>query len=111
MLLLILGILLAALIFGTSALPTETKFALHTQGPLHPWLHIGSFALLALLLVSAVRPIALRFALVAGLLLFGYGTELRESRKDGWPVEQRDVQLDTIGTLLGTTLAFVRLRR
>ncbi|HLI77638.1 MAG TPA: hypothetical protein VKV02_11875 [Acidobacteriaceae bacterium] len=98
-------------ILAVSALPTATKHALHTQGALHPWLHLIGFALLAFLFLSVTRSIPLRLVFLAALLLFGYGTEARESRKDGWPIEQKDVYTDGLGVLLGATLSFLPRRQ
>lgn len=105
---LVLALLLVLGIFGISALPTETKHALHTQGALHPWLHLCGFGLLAFLLLGATQSNLLRLAFLAALLAFGYGTEARESRKDGWPIEQKDVRTDVTGTLFGAALTLLR---
>ncbi len=105
--LMVAAMLLALVIFGISALPTQTKHAMHIQGQLHPWLHVLGFALLAFLLLSAARTLSVRLVLFACLLLFGYFTEARESRKDGWPIEQRDVKIDVAGTVLGSVAALL----
>jgi hypothetical protein len=105
---LVAGLLLALGMFAASGLPTQVKFHLHTQGALHPWLHLLGFALLAALWSAAVpRPFP-RLLGCAALLLFGYGTEVHESHLDGWPVEQRDVLIDAAGVLLGAALAAPR---
>ena len=87
------------------------KHALHLQGPLHPWLHFLGFAALAALLLSAIRSAGLQVITVAVLLLFGYATEAGESRKDGWPIERRDVRTDAAGVLLGAAVAFLPILR
>jgi hypothetical protein len=107
-LLLVLGVLLAVGAYATSTLPTETKHALHTQGALHPWIHVTVFAVLAVLFLKATRSLPLKVLLALGLFMFGYATEARESKKDGWPIEQRDVHTDTAGVLLGSALSFLR---
>lgn len=104
-LLLVLGLLLALAMFSLSGLSTETKFHLHFQGALHPWLHLCGFALLAALLSAALRRPALQLLACAALLLFAYGTEAHESHLDGWPVEQKDVLTDAAGILAGIALA------
>ena len=100
--------LLAVAIFAVSALSTQTKHALHTQGVLHPWRHLGGFATLTFLLLSGTRSIPLRGVFLTGVLLLAYGTEARESRKDGWPIEQKDVQTDALGVALGFLLVGAR---
>lgn len=97
----VLGLLLAVLVFAVSALPTQTKHVLHTQGVLHPWLHLCAFAVLAFLLLSSTRSDLMRVLFIVALLAFGYATEANESRKNGWAVETKDVQNDSIGVLLG----------
>ena len=98
------------LIFALSAAPGSVKHALHTQGHLHPWLHLLSFALLAYLLLNATRSLPLKALLAAALYLFGFATEARESHHDGWPIERRDVLTDTAGIVLGFTLSLWRTR-
>lgn len=105
---LILALCLTLLIAVTSALPTATKHALHTQGALHPWLHLAGFALLAFLLLSSTRSDLIRVVFVLALLGLGYATEAYESRKDGWPIEAKDVRTDTIGVLVGTIAGLLR---
>ena len=102
-----LGFLLALLIFATSLLPTQTKHALHTQGALHPWLHVLGFATLALLLLSSTRSDPARVLFILSLLAFGYGTEAFEGRRNGWGVEVKDVRSDSIGVLGGAVLGLL----
>lgn len=104
------ALLLSVVMALVSALPTGTKHALHTQGFLHPWLHVAGFALLAYLLLGAVRFKSVRLLLVAALVLFAYGTEAGESRADGWPIERKDVEIDLAGIALGSVSALLRSR-
>ena len=98
---------LALAIAGFSLLPTEDKFALHTQGNLHPWLHVGAFAVLAVLLMLGVRSGLVRIIVFLALLALGWGTEFIEHLRDGWPVEGGDVLLDAAGVVLGSMLGSV----
>ena len=99
--LLVVALLFGLAVFAISALPTQTKHALHFQGALHPWLHVLSFAVLAFLLLSSTRSDLVRVLFILLLLGFGYATEANESRKDGWAIETKDVRSDAIGVLLG----------
>ena len=99
-----MALLLATGIFVTCTLPTETKHALHTQGSLHPWIHILTFAVLAWLLIGSLRSNTLRVLAVVALLFLGYLTEARESRWNHWPIEVNDLRTDAAGVLLGTVL-------
>jgi hypothetical protein len=101
---LVCALLLMLAVAGLSALPTQDKFALHTQGRLHPWLHLLTFAVLTGLLVFAVRSSGLRMLVVLVMIGFGYGTEFLEHLLDTWPVESTDVLLDAAGVLLGTAV-------
>lgn len=105
---LLLALLLVCAIAGTSALPTATKHALHTQGALHPWLHLLGFATLAFLLLSSTRSDKVRVIFVVVLLLFGYATEAFESHRDTWPVEVNDVETDCLGVLIGAVAGMIR---
>ena len=104
--------LLLALVIGcASVMPPELKQSLHTQGPLHPWLHLLSFAALAFLLLRTTRSLVLRVILAVALYLFGFATEARESHNDGWPIERRDVLTDTAGVVLGSLLTLATRRK
>ena len=108
---LLLAILLTLAIFTLAALPTATKHALHIQGSLHPYLHLFAFTLLAYLLLRSTNALPLKLTFAAALILFGYATEAYESHKDGWPIEQKDVQTDTAGVLLGSALSLLPRRK
>ena len=99
---------LFAVIAGVSALPTRYKFALHTQGLLHPWLHVFAFGTLTFLLVSGTRSPSLRVVITLLMLTFGWGTEYVEHLRDSWPVESKDVFFDAVGILLGAAVALFR---
>ena len=103
------AILLALVICATSALPTQTKHALHTQGALHPWLHVLGFATLAVLLLSSTRSDPMRVLFIVSLLALGYGTEAFEGRRNGWGVEVKDVRSDSIGVIGGAVLGLLLL--
>ncbi len=105
---LLAAVLLALLIFAISALPTQTKHALHTQGVLHPWLHVFGFATLAFVLFNSTRSDLTRVLFIVALLAFGYATEANESRKNGWAVETKDVRSDAGGVLLGAIVGLLR---
>lgn len=107
----VLALLLALGIFAISALPTETKHAMHIQGALHPWVHLLSFGLLAGLFMRSTRNLAVRCLLIAALLGFAYLTEARESHKDGWPIEKGDVQTDALGVAGGSVLGLLLTSR
>lgn len=94
-----------------SSLPTQDKFVLHTQGRLHPWLHVLAFGVLTFALVSSVKSSSLRVVIVMLMLTFGWGTEFVEHLRDKWPVETRDVLLDGVGVLLGAVVARARSSR
>lgn len=98
------AVLLLLAVAALSLLPTQDKFALHTQGRLHPWLHVLAFAVLTFLLLRAVRSPGWRLLVVTGMVAFGYGTEFAEQLLDTWPVEQTDVLLDGAGVLLGAAV-------
>lgn len=101
------GLLLALVMFATSLLSTQTKHALHTQGALHPWLHVLGFAALAALLLSSTRSDPMRVLCILSLLAFGYSTEAVEGRRNGWGVEVKDVRSDSIGVLSGAVLGLI----
>lgn len=90
-----------------SLLPTDEKYRLHTQGFLHPWLHVGAFSLLTWLFVSSVRSSGARIFVVVAMFAFGWGSEYAEHLNDQWPIESRDVVLDSVGTSLGALLGVV----
>ena len=92
-------------IAGVSSLPTRYKFELHTQGVLHPWMHVVAFGLLTFLLTSGFRSPFVRAAVFLFMLGFGWGSEYVEHLRDSWPVESRDVLFDAVGTLLGAISA------
>ena len=91
-----------------SILPPETKFALHTQGVLHPWLHLAAFAVLALLLVLGAPSPKLRVLLSLVVVLFGLGTEIAEHFVNDTPLETSDVFADTVGATLGLLELFAQ---
>ena len=102
-LLLFLGIAVVA------SLPTQDKFALHTQGPLHPWFHLLAFGTLTFVLLTTVRSPLARVLVVILMLTFGWGTEFVEHLRDSWPVETGDVLLDSAGVVAGAVAAMLRL--
>ena len=99
------------LIASLSMLPQRYKSDLHTQGALHPWLHLFAFSLVAALLMAAVRTRASRGALFIGLLVFGLGTEVTEQFMTHSKVEMSDVLADSLGVVLGTVLVSFRSLR
>ena len=96
-----LACLLLLTITALCLLPTGVKHALHTQGSLHPWLHLIAFASLSFLCVRALPAPGFRLFILLAMVAFGWGTEFAESLRDGWPVETRDVLTDTAAVLLG----------
>ncbi|MGI4827871.1 MAG: hypothetical protein ACRYFU_06745 [Janthinobacterium lividum] len=108
---LLLAFALFVTVAATSLLPTQDKHRLHTQGLLHPWLHIGAFCVLTFLLFSGVRSPLARVVIFLAMLAFGWGSEFAEHLNDQWPIESRDVLLDSAGTSLGAILGvFLRFR-
>lgn len=88
-----------------SVLPPEAKFALHTQGVLHPWLHLGSFIIVGFLLMAGAPSSKVRTFAFVGLLLFSFGTEVLEHVMNTTPLEASDVFADVVGTVLGLLTA------
>jgi hypothetical protein len=86
------------------------KATLHSEGPLHPWFHLLSFAVLAFLLMQSFRKPSVAVLVVVCLLALAWGTEFREHLADGWPVEQSDVLLDIAGIGIGALAVFAGRR-
>ena len=101
----------AVLVGAACLLPTEAKFHLHTQGALHPWIHLIVFGTLAALCTLAAPQGRRQILLLIANLLFAWGTEWVESLRDGWPVERHDVLLDSVGIVVGFLLANAWLAR
>ena len=95
------GVAATAIVAVMSLLPPEAKFALHTHGILHPWLHLAAFAVVASLLILGAPSPKLRLLLLFGTILFGIGTEYAEHFLNNTPIESSDIFADTVGASLG----------
>ncbi len=100
-------LLFALIILAISVLPAADKVALHTQGTLHPWLHLAAFALLGSSAQLSARSHRTKLLLLLAIFAFGWSTEFLEHLRDGWPVESSDVLLDGAGAILGSLAALL----
>lgn len=82
-----------------------------TRGPLHPYLHVATFLLIAWLAAWSTRSVGVRLLLCIGIALFGCATELLEWRMSANPLEWTDIVLDAMGTVAGTGLAALTMPR
>ena len=101
------GILILAIlgVIAASLLPDEDKAALHTQGVLHPWMHLVAFGLVAFLAMASTRSPRGRLILLIGVLVVGWGTEYAEHLMHSSPFEAMDFFADTAGVALGSMLS------
>ncbi len=105
------ALLLTVAIGFASMLPEERRSLIDTRGPLHPYVHVVTFTVVAWLAAWSTRSPLLRVVLCAGLALFGCATEIVEWKMYGNPLEWADIILDAIGTVAGTGLGALTLPR
>ena len=99
------GVCLIGLLAVLSFLPLRDKLALHTKGRFHDGGHVLAFGVLALTLLQAARSARMRWLLLGGVLLFGWGIETAQHLAYGEPLERGDIWLDAAGAILGALLA------
>ena len=101
------GILILAIlgIIAASLLPDQDKAALHTQGLLHPWMHLVAFGVAAFLAMASARSQRVRLGLLVGILVVGWGTEYAEHLMHSSPFEAMDLFADSAGAILGSMLS------
>jgi hypothetical protein len=83
------------------------KLALHTKGPLHPWLHFALFSVLGLLAIWGSPKAGVRGALLLGAVLLGLSIEFSEAVRFKADFEGFDVLTDTAGVLAGAVLGYL----
>jgi hypothetical protein len=81
-----------------SLLPTHFKNAIGTTGILHPWGHIGLFAVALVVRWPRSAPLILRAVLLA---CFGFCLEFGQHTLFRNRFEWRDVGLDAFGVTIG----------
>jgi VanZ family protein len=102
---------LAIAAFGLSLLPESAKRMLHTNGPIHPWLHLGLFTTLGVLAMLSSRSSRVRLPLLLSAALLGLAIEYSEAMRFHAAVEVNDVVVDACGVLLGGVLGWLLARR
>ncbi len=111
-----LGLLLTLALLFAATLPEDRRSLIDTRGPLHPYLHIAAFTLVAFLAAWSTRSSAVRVLLCLGVTLLGCVTEITEWRLYHNPLEWTDIVLDAMGAVAGIglgalTVALQRVRR
>lgn len=99
------GLLAFPVIALASLLPTGVKSALHTQGVVHPWLHLAVFGLVGFMLMLGTQSPKIRIVLFVATISFGWATELLEHFINSSPLESSDIFADTVGAFLGLLAA------
>ena len=99
-----LALALAAALVFAATLPEERRSWIDTRGPLHPYVHVIAFTLIALLGACSARSAGVRVLLCAAVALLGCSTEVIESRMFHNPLEWADIILDAMGAVIGTSL-------
>jgi hypothetical protein len=107
-----LGLTLAFAAFALSLLlPSDVKFRLHTQGALHPWLHLAVFSALGALVMLSTSRTRTRTFFLAGAMLLGLSIEYAEAARFHSKFEFYDVVTDTCGVLIGALVGWLLTRK
>jgi ornithine carbamoyltransferase len=107
-----LGLTLAVVAFVLSLLlPSDVKFRLHTQGALHPWLHLAVFSALGALVMLSTSTTRTRVSFLAGAMFLGLSIEYAEAARFHSAFEPYDVMTDTCGVLLGALVGWLITRK
>ena len=105
-----LAVLLLAGIVLLTMLPPGVKQLLHTRGRLHSAAHILIFTGLAFAAGRTTRSWKTLLLLLAGLVLFGFCTELAEHLLFSIGLEWKDIFGDSVGAVLGLSIAIMTQR-
>ncbi len=102
-----LAILVIAGVAVVSFLPGSGKRMLHTRGRFHAhsWGHLLAFFAVSFTVVRIPATRTRRILFALGAILFGFLIEFGEHAIFLNPIEWKDVLVDTIGVVAGTTLA------
>ena len=106
-------VMLLAAIAVFSLLPSKDRQFLHflgTGGTFHAMGHLFTFGCLGGVAIGVSRSARWSVALIAGVLLFGWGIEMADHLLYHDWMEWRDVRIDSIGTLCGGFLVWLLLR-
>ncbi len=107
-----LGLTLAVAAFALSLLlPSDVKFRLHTQGALHPWLHLAIFSMLSAMAMLSSSRTRVRIFFLAGAMLLGLLIEYIEAIRFHSAFEFYDVATDTYGVLIGALVGWLLTRK
>ena len=104
----VLSLLVAAILIG-SFVPIETKMWLGTTGRhAHRILHLASFGVTALLLISLARTLRGRIAMALAVCALAFFVEAGEKYAFGGSMEWHDVRDDSLGVAAALLISALR---